>query len=214
MKIKILIFFVILQFSASLSVLNSISFGAQAESYIARANKFQGEGEYTKAVNEYYKCIKKKPSYPYAYYHLGELIDVVLNDFESSILYYEKALSLLNFRKTFLSEGFTPAAKDVDVENETENTSMNSIDKIDAAISDINTKKVQLLEKIFHSIEEPIYPTYIVIKQKKDVYSEPKMYSKAILEGAPNEQKELEYLGFHNNWYLVKLPTMNKGWVK
>lgn len=213
-KIKIIVFCVILQSAASLFVLNLISFAEQAQTYIARAKKYQGEGEYTKAVNECYKCIKKEPSYPYAYYHLGEIVDVVLNDYETSILCYEKALSLLKFRKILLSEEFIPAVKDEGGIKEAEKTSMNSVDKIDAAISDVNTKKDQLLEKIFHSIEKPIYPTYIVIKKNKDVYSKPEMYSKAILEGTPEGQNELEFLGLHNNWYLVKLPTMDKGWVK
>jgi len=213
-KIKIIVFFIILQSAALLFVLNSISHGGQAESYIARAKKYQGEGEYTKAVNECYKCIKKNPSYPYAYYHLGEISDVVLNDYETSILCYEKALSLLKFRKIFLSEKFIPADKDVGGIKETGETSMNSVDKVDAAISDINTKKDQLLEKIFHSIENPVYPTYTVIKKNKDIYSKPEMFSKAILEGSPEGQNELEFLGLYNNWYLVKLPTMDKGWVK
>ena len=56
--------------------------------------------------------------------------------------------------------------------------------------------------------------TQKLIKKEKYGYCEHKRYSKAILKGATNEQKELEYLGLRDNWYLVKLPTMSKGWVK
>ena len=213
-KTKFLVFSIIIQSIALLTCLNTISLGAPEDSYITRAQDFQADGEYAKAISEYYKCIKKNPSYPYAYYHLGIISETILNDYDSVILYYEKALSLHKFKKAFLTEDFIPATKDAGEKTGTKNKGNDSIEKIDAAVADINGRKDDVIEKIFHSIEKPAYPTYVIIKPKKNVYSKPIIIAKVILEGDPNGQRELEFVELRDNWYMVKLPSGDTGWVK
>ncbi len=205
---------IMIQSIALLTCLNTISLGAQEDSYITKAQKFQTNGEHTKAINEYYKCLKKNPSNPYAYYHLGVISEAILNDYDSVILYYEKALSLHKFKRAFLSKDLIPVTKGAEEETRAKNKGNDSIKKIDVAVADINSKKKNVIKKIFHSIEKPVSNIYVVIKPKKDVYSKPINFTKVILKGDPDGQREFEYVELRDNWYMVKLPSGDEGWVK
>ena len=88
-----------------ISCASSICFSGSAETYIAKAQKFQAEGNYVNAITEFYNAIIKEPSYPYTYNHLAVISDIVLDDYDAAAIFYEKALSLLEFRKAFLDRG-------------------------------------------------------------------------------------------------------------
>lgn len=193
--------------------ISSLCFSGQAESYITKAKKFENEGQYSTAINEYFKAINKEPSHPYTYYHLGIISEFVLNDYNSSAQFYEKALSLLKFNNIFISEELL-FNNDQNLNKKNIIPTLSSPEKPDYTIADIESRKTVLVEKIFNSIENPIYPINIVLKQKKGVYSEPISSSKSISVEKLEGQNEFKFLEITDNWYRVELPSKSEGWIK
>ncbi len=191
---------------------SSICFGGSAQTAILKAQKFQAEGNYVEAITEFYNGVIKDPSYPFTYKHLAVISDVVLDDYDAAAIFYEKALSLLEFRKVFLDKGLISI-------NSTEGKSFNNAelfdtDKLNVAINDIKEKKAKLIKKMFGAIDSPIYPVYVSIKKRKKIYTDPGLTGKPISPDSLAGQKEFMFLALQANWYKVQLPSSNEGWIK
>ena len=194
-----------------ISCTSSICFSGTAQTYIARAQEYQAEGNYVNAITEFYNAIIKEPSYPYTYNYLAVISDIVLDDYDAVTVFYEKALSLLNFRKAFLERGLVSTISSDVKTSSSEN--LFSMDKLDAAIKEIEEKKGNLIKKMYDAIDSPIYPVYIAIKAKKKVYKGPSK-GKSIPSDSLAGQKEFMFLELQDDWYKVQLPTSDKGWIK
>jgi hypothetical protein len=136
----------------------------------------------------------------------------VLDDYDAAAIYYEKALSLLEFRKVFLDKGLisiNPAeGKDFN------NAELFDPDKLNASINDIKVKKTKLIKKMYDAIDSPIYPVYIAIKKKKKIYTVPGSTGKPIPPDSLAGQREFMFLELQDNWYKVQLLSSNEGWIK
>lgn len=122
---------------------------AQMESGI----DFQNEGRYPEAINEYYRVIEKEPQNLYAYYNLICIIEIVLEDFNSSIQLCDKAISIAENRRVFFNQGKNEIKKE----------------DIDTLTSKIKERRKILIQKLFKSFEVPLSPRYMVIKSKLPV---------------------------------------------
>jgi len=194
-----------------ISCASSTCFSGSAETYIAKAQKFQAEGNYVNSITEFYNAIIKEPSFPYTYNHLAVISNIVLGDYGAAAVFYEKALSLLEFRKAFLDRGLiSTIPSDGSASNSRD---LFSVDKLDAAIKEIEEKKRNLIKKMYVAIDSPIYPVYIAIKAKKNVYTSPSK-GKPIPPDSLAGQKEFMFLELQDNWYKVQLPSSNEGWIK
>ncbi len=127
-----------------ISCTSSICFSGSAETYIAKAKNFQAEGDYANAITEYYNAIIKEPSYPYTYNHLAVISDIVLDDYDAVAVFYEKALSLLEFRKAFLDRRLVSTIPSD--ERASSSGGLFSVEKLDAAIKEIEEKKGNLIK--------------------------------------------------------------------
>lgn len=195
-----------------ISFASSVCFGGSAQTAISKALKFQAGGKYVEAIAEFYNGVIKDPSYPYTYNHLAVISDIVLDDYDAAAIFYEKALSLLEFRKVFLDKGLISI-------NPAEGKAFNNAelfdsDKLNAAINDIKEKKAKLIKKMYDAIDSPIYPVYIAIKKKKKIYTGPGSTGKPIPPDSLAGQKEFMFLELQDNWYKVQLPSSNEGWIK
>ncbi len=190
----------------------STCYSGPAMQHIAKAQKSQIEGNYANAISEFYAAIIKEPSYPFTYNYMAVISDVVLNDYDLAATFKEKALSLLKFRKSFMSnEIITNMPADKNTVNSLDEF---SIDELDKAIKKLEEEKANLIKKIFDTIESPTYHTYIVLKPKKKLYTQSGTSSKALPPTAYAGQNEFKFLGFHNNWYKVGLTDLSVGWIK
>ncbi len=195
-----------------ISFASSVCFGSSAQTAISKALKFQAEGDYVEAITEFNNGVIKYPSYPYTYSHLAIISDIVLDDCDAASIYYEKALSLLEFRKVFLDKGLisiNPAEG-----NAFNNAELFDPDKLNVAINDIKGKKAKLIKKMYDAIDSPIYPVYIAIKKGKKIYTAPGSTSKPIPPDSLAGQREFQFLELQDNWYKVQLQSSNEGWIK
>lgn len=190
----------------------SETFSGPAETYINKAKSYQSQGNYVAALNEFHNAISKEPSSPDTYYYLGVITEVVLKDYHLSSVFYEKALSLLNFRKSFMDKELGSNGNSNFSNLKTTNAYLPSVSELNKSIKDIEEKKKTLIKKIYDSIGKPVSPVYIVLKNKKKVYSSPNSSGKAI--PATSGQKEFMFLGLQDNWYKVRFADTREGWVK
>ncbi|MGR3218412.1 MAG: hypothetical protein ACUZ8H_01160 [Candidatus Anammoxibacter sp.] len=208
---KISIFCVKVLAVSLISCASSICYSGSAETYIARAQKFQAEGNYVNAITEFYNAIIKEPSYPYTYNHLAVISNIVLDDYYAAAGLYEKALSLLEFRKAFLEKGLISTVPSGG--SKSNSGDLFSVEKLEAVIKEIEEKKRILIRKVYNAIDSPIYPIYIAIKEKKKVYTS-LFKGKPIPPDSLAGQKEFMFLELQNDWYKVQLPSSNVGWIK
>ncbi len=195
-----------------ISFASSVCLGGSALTAISKAKEYQAEGNYVEAITEFYNGIIRDPSYPYTYSYLAVICDIVLDDYEAAAINYEKALSLLEFRKMFLDKGLI-SINSVE-EKAIKNAELFDPDKLNVTINDINEKKAKLIKKMYETLDSPIYPIYVAIKKRKKIYTSPGSTSKSISPDSLAGQREFMFLALQDNWYKVQLPSSNEGWIK
>ncbi len=186
--------------------INYTCFAGTSEPLINRAKKFQMDGEYANAFNEYYKAIIKEPANPATYEYLAVLSELILKDYTAASIFYEKELSLIEYKNELFKkrDSFT---------NIDDNETVNEIDEVSKKIVAIKSKKSELVSKILEGFSRPIYPTYIVLKNKKKVYKKPVVTSKPITGATDNNQREFVFLSLYNNWFKVRVSSTVEGWI-
>lgn len=159
---------------------------------------YQNEGRYPEAITEYYKVLEMGPQNLYAYYNLAYIIEIVLEDFGSSIKFCDKALSIAENIKSFSSSGTKGINKD----------------EIDTITLKLKERRSILIQKMFNSIEGPSYPRYVVIESKKKIFSQPKANAREIIKTSVEMRKDVRFLKMKNDWYQVMAFSGEIGWVR
>lgn len=156
-------------------------------------------GRYPDAITEYYEIIEKDPQNVNAYYNLAVIIELILEDYESSMKFIDKALSIAENKKLFSLYG----QEGMDKEN------------IDNTIPKIKARKESLIQKIFNSIEGAIFPRYIVLKTGKTVSTSPfASNSEKSSISTTKTENEIRFIGIKNNLYQVATHSGELAWVK
>ncbi len=195
-----------------ISFTSSVCFGGSAQTAISKAQEYQAEGNYVEAITAFYNGVIKDPSYPFTYKYLAVISDVVLDDYDAAAIFYEKALSLLEFRKVLLDKGLI-SVKPTE-RKDFNNVELFDTDKLIVAINDIKERKAKLTKKMFDAIDSPIYPVYVAIKKRKKIYTDPSPTGKPISPDSLAGQREFMFLALQDNWYKIQLPSSSEGWIK
>jgi len=159
---------------------------------------YQNEGRYPEAITEYYQVLEAGPQNLYAYYNLAYIIEIVLEDFGSSIKFCDKAISIAENIKSFSG----PETKDINK------------DELDTITLKLKERKKIIIQKIFNSIEGLSFPRYVVLKPGKKIFSKPDMNAKEISKSSVSMRKDVRFHKLKNNWYQVTVFSGEIGWVR
>ncbi len=183
-------------FSLQSESLISNSF-ADADKSLFPAIKRQEKGEYPEAITKYYNIIEEKPRNLKAYYNLAIIIEVVLADYNSAILLYDKAISIAENKIAFFNPGQGGEGKG----------------ELNNLLSKLKKGREEAIQKMFNSIDGITFPRYIVLKPGKSVSSQPFAKSDKLETSLTDSNNEFQLINLKNNWYHLVLPTGGESWV-
>ena len=183
-------------FSLQLTVLIACSF-ADVDKSLLPAIKHQDEGEYPEAITKYYNIIEKKPKNLKAYYNFAMILEIVLADYKSAILLYDKAISIAENKIAFFVPGQEGESKE----------------KLNNLLSKLNKGKEDSIQKMFNSIDSITFPRYIVLKSGKSVSSQPFVKSNKLETSLTGSNNEFQFINIKDNWYHLVVPSSGKAWV-
>jgi len=183
-------------FSLQLTVLIANSF-ADVDKSLLPAIKHQDEGEYPEAITKYYNIIEENPQNLKAYYNFAMIVEIVLADYKSAILLYDKAISIAENKIAFFVPGQEGESKE----------------KLNNLLSKLNKGKEDSIQKMFNSIDGITFPRYIVLKSGKSVSSQPFVKSNKLDTSLTGSNNEFQFINIKNNWYHLVVPSSGEAWA-
>ena len=183
-------------FSLQLTVLIACSF-ADVDKSLLPAIKHQDEGEYPQSITKYYNIIEKTPKNLKAYYNLAMILEIVLADYMSAILLYDKAISIAENKIAFFIPGQEGESKE----------------ELNNLLSKLNKGKEDSVQKMFNSIEGITFPRYIELKSGKKLSSQPFKKSGKLEASSIGQKNEFKFIDIKNNWYHLVAFSTDEAWV-
>ncbi len=187
---------VVVIFSLQLTVLIANSF-ADIDKSILPAIKHQDEGEYPEAITKYYNIIEKSPKNLKAYFNFAMVLEIVLADYKSAILLYDKAISIAENKIALFVPGHGGESRE----------------ELNHLLSKLNKGKEESIRKMFNSIEGITFPRYIVLKSGKSISSQPFVESSKLEISLTGSENELQFINIKDNWYHLQLPSGGDAWA-
>ena len=187
---------VVVIFFLQLTVLIACSF-ADVDKSLFPAIKHQDKGEYPEAITKYYNIIEKNPKNLKAYYNLAMILEIVLADYMSTILLYDKAISIAENKIAFFIPGQEGESKE----------GLNNL------LSKLNKGKEDSVQKMFNSIEGITFPRYIELKSGKELSSQPFEKSGKLEASSIGQKNEFKFIDTKDNWYRLVVPSTDEAWV-
>jgi tetratricopeptide (TPR) repeat protein len=170
---------------------------ADVDKSLLPAIKFQEQGRYTEAITKYYNIIEKNPKNLKAYYNLAMILEIVLEDYKSAILLYDKAISIAENKIAFFIPGQEGESKE----------ELNNI------LSKLNKEKEDSIQKMFNSIDGITFPRYIELKSGKKLFSQPFEKSEKLDASSFGRKNEFRFIDIKNNWYRLITNSTDQAWV-
>ena len=187
---------VVVVFSLQFKFLIANSF-ADVDKSLFPAIKHQDKGEYPEAITKYYNIIEKKPKNLKAYYNLAMILEIVLADYMSAILLYDKAISIAENKIAFFIPGQEGESKE----------GLNNL------LSKLNKGKEDSVQKMFNSIEGITFPRYIELKSGKKLSSQPFEKSGKLEASSIGQKNEFKFIDMKNNWYRLVVSLTDEAWI-
>ena len=192
----IIIISVVVIFSLQLTVLTANSF-ADADKSLLPAVKFQEQGRYPEAITEYYEIIEDNPKNLNAYYNLAMVLEIVLADYKSAILLYDKAISIAENKIAFFMPGQEGDSKEY----------------LSNLLSKLSKQKEDAVQKMFNSIDGITFPRYIELNSKKELSSQPFEKSDKLEASSIGQKNEFRFINIKNNWYCLAINSTKQAWI-
>ncbi len=170
---------------------------ADVDKSLLPAIKFQEQGRYQEAITKYYDIIEKNPKNLKAYYNLAMILEIVLADYMSAILLYDKSISIAENKIAFIIPGQEGESKE----------GLNNL------LSKLNKGKEDSVQKRFSSIEEITFPRYIELKSGKKLSSQPFEKSGKLEASSIGQKNEFKFIDIKNNWYRLVASSTDEAWV-